>query len=92
MPGYDIVHGSRQTLQDPGPGGCGDRGGFLARISSSHRALGLDPNATPQVTTTPGRVAFTPDGTQVVVTSKGNGNDIDVFGVGFGGRLSAEPT
>ena len=67
-------------------------GSFLARIPGSHRALGLDPNATPQFTTTPGQVAFTPDGTQLVVTTKGNGNDIDVFGVGFGGRLSAKAT
>ena len=57
-------------------------GSFLARIPGSHRALGLDPNATPQFTTTPGQVAFTPDGSQLVVTTKGNGNDIDVFGVG----------
>ena len=33
-------------------------GSFLARIPGSHRALGLDPNATPQFTTTPGQVAF----------------------------------
>ena len=37
-------------------------GSFLVRIPGSHRALGLDPNATPQFTTTPGQVAFTPDG------------------------------
>ena len=67
-------------------------GRFLVRIPGSHRALGLDPNATPQFTTTPGQVAFTPDGSQLVVTTKGNGNDIDVFGVGFGGLLSAKPT
>ena len=66
-------------------------GSFLVRIPGSHRALGLDPNATPQFTT-PGQVAFTPDGSQLVVTTKGNGNDIDVFGVGFGGLLSAKPT
>ena len=67
-------------------------GRFLVRIPGSHRALGLDPDATPQFTTTPGQVAFTPDGSQLVVTTKGNGNDIDVFGVGFGGLLSAKPT
>jgi len=67
-------------------------GSFLAPIPGSHRALGLDPNATPQFTTTPGQVAFTPDGAQLVITTKGNGNDIDVFGVGFGGLLSAKPT
>jgi len=67
-------------------------GSFLAPLPGSHRALGLDPNATPQFTTTPGQVAFTPDGSQLVVTTKGNGNDIDVFGVGVGGRLSAPAT
>ena len=39
------------------------------------------PGATPQFTNTPGQVAFTPDGSQLVVTTKANGNDIDVFGV-----------
>ncbi len=33
----------------------------------------------------------TPDGAQLIVTTKANGNDIDVFGVGFGGWLSAAP-
>jgi 6-phosphogluconolactonase (cycloisomerase 2 family) len=64
----------------------------LIPLPGSHRALGLDPTATPQFTTTPGQVAFTPDGSQLVVTTKGNGNDIDVFGVGASGRLSATPT
>ena len=36
-------------------------------------------------------MAFTPDGAQLIVTTKANGNDIDVFGVGFGGWLSAAP-
>ena len=67
-------------------------GDFLVPLRGSHRALGLNPNATPQFTNTPGQVAFSPDGSQVIVTTKANGNDIDVFGVGFGGRLSARPT
>jgi 6-phosphogluconolactonase (cycloisomerase 2 family) len=66
-------------------------GSALVPLPGSHRALGLDPTATPQFTTTPGQVAFTPDGSQLVVTTKGNGNDIDVFGVGASGRLSAAP-
>jgi DNA-binding beta-propeller fold protein YncE len=66
----------------------GDR---LVPIPGSGRALGLDPTATPQFTNTPGQVAFTPDGSQVIVTTKANGNDIDVFGVRFGGQLSAVP-
>jgi len=67
-------------------------GSFLAPIPGSSRALGLDPAATPQFTHTPGQVAFTPDGSQLVVTTKANGNDIDVFDVGFGGRLSTSPS
>jgi 6-phosphogluconolactonase (cycloisomerase 2 family) len=65
--------------------------GHLFPIPGSNRALGLDPTATPQFTNTPGQVAFTPDGSQLIVTTKANGNDIDVFGVHFDGRLSAHP-
>jgi 6-phosphogluconolactonase (cycloisomerase 2 family) len=66
-------------------------GGVLVPIPGSGRALGLNPTASPQFTNTPGQVAFTPDGSQLIVTTKANGNDIDVFGVGFDGRLSAVP-
>ena len=66
-------------------------GGGLIPIPGSGRALGLDPTASPQFTNTPGQVAFTPDGRQLIVTTKANGNDIDVFGVRPGGRLSAAP-
>jgi 6-phosphogluconolactonase (cycloisomerase 2 family) len=66
-------------------------GGFLVPLPRSSRALGLDPNASPQFTHTPGQVAFTLDGTQLIVTTKANGNDIDVFGVGPSGRISAAP-
>lgn len=67
-------------------------GGFLGPIPGSSRALGLDPTASPQFTNTPGQVAFTPSGSQLVVTTKANGNDIDVFAVHEGGRLSTAPT
>ena len=66
-------------------------GGGLVPIPGSGRALGLNPSASPQFTNTPGQVAFTPDGSQLIVTTKANGNDIDVFGVRFGGQLSAAP-
>jgi 6-phosphogluconolactonase (cycloisomerase 2 family) len=65
--------------------------GRLFPISGSNRALGLDPSATPQFTHTPGQVAFSPDGSQLIVTTKANGNDIDVFAIRSGGRLSASP-
>jgi 6-phosphogluconolactonase (cycloisomerase 2 family) len=66
-------------------------GSSLVPLPGSSRALGLNPAATPQFTNTPGQVAFTPDGAQLIVTTKANGNDIDVFRVGFGGELSAAP-
>ena len=65
--------------------------GHLAFLRGSHRQLGLNPSATPQFTNTPGQVAFSPSGFQLVVTTKANGNDIDVFGVRPGGGLSAKP-
>ena len=65
--------------------------GFVVPIFGSNRPLGLDPTLTPQFTHTPGQVAFTPDGSQLVVTTKANGNDIDVFRVFGDGRLSWQP-
>jgi 6-phosphogluconolactonase (cycloisomerase 2 family) len=63
----------------------------LFPIPASGRGLGLDPTATPQFVNTPGQVAFSPDGSQLIVTTKANGSDIDVFGVDSSGRLSAAP-
>ncbi len=63
----------------------------LRPVPGSRRPLHLDPSATPQFTNTPGQVAFSPDGSQLIVTTKANGNDIDVFGVRPDGRLSASP-
>jgi 6-phosphogluconolactonase (cycloisomerase 2 family) len=63
----------------------------LVPLPGSNRALGLNPAATPQFTTTPGQVAFSPDGSKLIVTTKANGNDIDVFNVGFFGYLSSSP-
>jgi 6-phosphogluconolactonase (cycloisomerase 2 family) len=67
-------------------------GGKLHPIQGSIRPLGLanvtDAN---QFTHTPGQVAFSPDGSQLIVTTKANTNAIDVFGVTPSGRLSATP-
>jgi 6-phosphogluconolactonase (cycloisomerase 2 family) len=65
--------------------------GRLIPIPGSTRPLGLNPAATPQFTNTPGQDAFSPDGRQLIVTTKANGSDIDVFGVRANGRLSAAP-
>jgi hypothetical protein len=71
-------------------GGTGSIQGFyahsLAPIPGSHRSLGLTPNVTPAFLNTPGEIGFTPDGRHVVVTTKANGSDIDVFALTwFGG-------
>jgi 6-phosphogluconolactonase (cycloisomerase 2 family) len=61
-------------------------GHTLLRIPAWHRALGLDPNAAPEFVNTPGQVTFSPRGNQLVVTTKANGNEIDVFNLDpFGG-------
>lgn len=66
-------------------------GAALVRVPAWHRDLGLDPAQTPEFTSTPGQVAFTPDGSKLIVTTKGNGNDIDVFAVTAFGGLSVKP-
>jgi DNA-binding beta-propeller fold protein YncE len=66
-------------------------GDHLLPLPGSSRPLGLDPNASPQFTNTPGQVAFTPDGSQLIVTTKANGSAIDVFRVGLLGYLSPSP-
>lgn len=61
----------------------------VQQIADSSRALGLDAAATPEFTHTPGQVTFTPDGSKLLVTTKANGNQVDVFSVLPSGRLGA---
>jgi 6-phosphogluconolactonase (cycloisomerase 2 family) len=65
--------------------------GRLFPIRGSKRRLHLDPAASPQFVNTPGQVGFSPDGSQLIVTTKANGNDVDVFGVRPGGTLTTSP-
>jgi 6-phosphogluconolactonase (cycloisomerase 2 family) len=68
-------------------------GGHLDAIPGSIRSLGLTtPTDATQFTHTPGQVAFTPDGSQLVVTTKATTSAIDVFSVRWDGRLSASAT
>jgi 6-phosphogluconolactonase (cycloisomerase 2 family) len=67
------------------------RSQLLDPIAGSQRSLGLDPNATPQFTGTPGQVGFSPMGGQLVVTTKAGGQSVDTFQVGPHGLLSASP-
>jgi 6-phosphogluconolactonase (cycloisomerase 2 family) len=67
---------------------AGDR---LVRIPAWHRGLGLDPDAAPQFTHTPGQISFTPDGSELVVTTKAAADTIDVFPLDAFGGPSAHP-
>jgi 6-phosphogluconolactonase (cycloisomerase 2 family) len=66
--------------------------GRLLPIPGSNRGLGLAiPTDATQFTHTPGQIAFSPNGTQLVVTTKASTNAIDVFRVGYFGELSSAP-
>jgi 6-phosphogluconolactonase (cycloisomerase 2 family) len=66
--------------------------GRLFPLPDSDRSLGLTvPSNTNQFTNTPGQVAVSPNGTELIVTTKLNNDDIDVFHIGFFGTLSASP-
>jgi 6-phosphogluconolactonase (cycloisomerase 2 family) len=89
------VHGSVVYVLNARDGGSVQGfirlGDALVRVPSWHRALGLDATQTPEFTHTPGQVAFTPDGRALIVTTKANGSNIDVFAVNRFGGLSATP-
>ena len=67
------------------------RGSRLVPIAGSARSLGLANGDPPNFLTSPGQVGFTPDGTQLLVTTKASTSSVDVFQVGSDGRLSATP-
>jgi 6-phosphogluconolactonase (cycloisomerase 2 family) len=89
------VHGNHAYVLNALGGGSlyGYRidGGHLAPIAGSYRALNLGTTAKSQFTATPGQVAFTPDGSRLLVTTKATTNAVDVFAVHGDGRLSASP-
>jgi 6-phosphogluconolactonase (cycloisomerase 2 family) len=66
--------------------------GHLVPLPGSNRNLGLTiPSDATQFTHTPGQVAFSPDGSKLIVTTKATTNAIDVFAVGLFGILSRSP-
>src|SRR5690242_17757707 len=89
------VHGNLVYVLNARDGGSiqGYRrfGRTLVKVAAWHRGLGLDPAATPEFTHTPGQVAFTPDGSRLVVTTKAGSNAVDVFGIDRLGAPSVRP-
>jgi 6-phosphogluconolactonase (cycloisomerase 2 family) len=78
-------------------GGAGSVQGFrvtgdtLHRLHDGSRTLGLANTVPPFFLASPGQVGFTPDGSRLVVTTKGGGNTIDVFDVHADGSLGDAP-
>jgi 6-phosphogluconolactonase (cycloisomerase 2 family) len=62
--------------------------GRLARLPHASRDLRLGNDPVPEFITAPADIAQTPDGDQLVVSTKAN-NTLDVFQIGGGGALSA---
>ncbi|MBS2545623.1 beta-propeller fold lactonase family protein [Catenulispora sp. NL8] len=65
--------------------------GRLRERRAWNRPLGLDPNATPQFTNTPGQVGFADRGRKLVVTTKANGDNVDVFALDEDGAPAPAP-
>ena len=95
FPASIAVHGDLVYVLDSG--GAGTVSGFrihghkLSAIPGSARTLGLANSVPPFFLTSPGQVGFTPDGSKLLVTTKGSTSAIDVFAVQRDGRLSATP-
>ncbi|MER5215686.1 beta-propeller fold lactonase family protein [Streptomyces sp. NPDC002838] len=82
FPASVAVHGTIAYVMNAG--GEGSVQGFkitskgLKPLKGSHRSLGLDNEDVPLFSSSPGEVEFTPDGRNLVVTTKSN-NTVEVF-------------
>jgi 6-phosphogluconolactonase (cycloisomerase 2 family) len=82
FPSSITVHGRLAYVMNAG--GEGSIQGFrvtakgLKPLDGSHRSLGLDNDTVPLFSSSPGQVAFTPDGRALAVTTK-SANTIEVF-------------
>ncbi len=97
FPASIAVHDNLAVVLDAGLAGYvqGYRiaGGRLHPIAGSQRSLGLANTNPPGFLQSPGQVGFSPDGSKLVITTKGNaGGAVDVFNVSDDGQLSTAPT
>ena len=67
-------------------------GNHLVPLPGPPTSLGLNNTNPPNFLTSPGQIGFSPDGSELLVTTKNSTNSLDVFSIGAGGRLSATPT
>jgi len=88
----------RNIVRRYDPGGAGAVQGYRIDSSNVHPlngsnvSLGLGNANPPFFLASPGQVAFTPDGSHLVVTTKASTSSILVFGVQADGRLGAPVT
>jgi 6-phosphogluconolactonase (cycloisomerase 2 family) len=89
------VHGSQVFVLNAWGGasvaGFLQFGGYLIPVPSWTRDLNLGTSSSTVFTGTPGQIGFTPDGSQLLVTTKNAADTVDVFHDGLFGP-SAEPT
>jgi 6-phosphogluconolactonase (cycloisomerase 2 family) len=92
FPAGIAVHGDLVfVLNSGGPGivqGFRIEDGSLKPISGSSRSLGLANTSPPDFLMSPGQIGFSPDGRQLLVTTKASGSTIDIFQVEHDGTLS----
>jgi len=67
-------------------------GDHLFPLPDDDVSLGLSNTDPPNFLMAPGEIGFSPNGSEVLVTTKASTSSIDVFQVGPGGILSATPT
>jgi DNA-binding beta-propeller fold protein YncE len=95
FPDSIAVHGNLVYVLNAG--GAGSVSGFwilgqhVVPIPGSTRSLGLDNANPPNFHTGPGQVIFSPNGSELLVTTKESTNSIDVFQVRPSGYLPAAP-
>jgi 6-phosphogluconolactonase (cycloisomerase 2 family) len=95
FPSSVSVHGNLVYVLNAG--GAGSVQGY--RIEGDHvgelhdglRSLGLANAEPPFFLTSPGQVGFSPDGSQLIITTKGSTNSFEVFAVSRNGSLAAAP-
>ncbi len=96
FPDSVAVHGDLVYALDAG--GAGAVSGYrilddrVVPLPGSTRTLGLSNATPPNYLTSPGQVGFSPDGSELIVTTKASTSSLDVFHVNASGLLSATPT
>lgn len=69
------------------------KGGRLVPISNSTTGLGFTPESgSAEFTHTPGQITFSPDGSELLVTTKALGQSVLVYSVGHKGVIDPTPT